>query len=69
MIVVEQFNGRERRYSNLGFKLRQVETGIIYDDASDVIPCRYTYEETDEPIEQIPLEAQDALDAIFGGTA
>ena len=40
-----------RTYSDLGMKIRQVETGYVYDDAVDVSPCRYTYEETDEPIE------------------
>lgn len=67
MILVKQLGNRELRYSDRNVKIRQVETGNVYDDAADVIPCRYTYEETDEPIEQIPLEAQDALDVIFGG--
>lgn len=67
MIITEQFGDRERRYSNLYVKIRQVETGVIYDDAADVIPCPYTYEETDIPIDNEPLEAQEALDAIFGG--
>lgn len=40
-----------RTYSDLGMKIRQIETGDIYDDAVDVAPCRFTYEETDEPIE------------------
>ncbi|MBO5969219.1 MAG: hypothetical protein J6S14_12060 [Clostridia bacterium] len=67
MIIVEQVGLRERRYSDLGVKLLQVETGLKYEDAVDVVPCRYTYDETDEPIEQEPLDPQDALDIIFGG--
>jgi hypothetical protein len=47
-------DGRIRHYSDLNYCIRQVETGIIYYDAVDVIPCKYTYEETDIPIE--PLE-------------
>lgn len=43
---------RIRHWSDLNFKIRQIETGIIYDDAIDVIPCKYTYEETNEPIEE-----------------
>ena len=39
-----------RHYSDKDVKLKQVETGILYDEAVDVIPCRYTYEETDERI-------------------
>lgn len=42
-------------YSDEGKYIRQIETGIIYNSATDVIPCRYTYEETDESYE-IPLE-------------
>lgn len=40
-----------RHYSDKSVKLKQVETGIVYDDAIDLIPCKYTYEETEEPIE------------------
>lgn len=61
MIIVELVDEgtRERRYSDKNVKLRQIETGNIYEDAVDVIPCRYTYEETDIPIEpiEIPEEA------------
>ena len=59
MIIEEIVDGgtRIRHYSDLGMKIRQVETGIVYDDAVDIIPCRYTYEETDIPIEPIdPIE-------------
>ena len=40
-----------RHYSDIGMMLLQVETGAKYSDPVDVVPCRYTYEETDEPIE------------------
>ncbi len=40
-----------KHYSDAGFMLLQVETGIKYADPVDVVPCRYTYEETDELIE------------------
>lgn len=32
--------------------LLQVETGAMYDEAIDLYPCRYTYEEIDKPIEE-----------------
>ena len=55
MIVQERttINGTEflHTYSDSGMMLLQAETGILYGDAIDVIPCRYTYEETDQPIE------------------
>lgn len=52
MIIVELVDDdtRERRYSDKNVMLRQVETGILYEDAVDVIPCKYTYEESDVPI-------------------
>ena len=56
MIIVELVDDetRERRYSDQQVKLLQVETGILYDDAVDVIPCAYTYEESDVPIDPEP---------------
>lgn len=45
-----------RHWSDKDVRLRQIETGELYDDAVDVIPCRFTYEETDEPIEDVPEE-------------
>lgn len=57
MIVQENYMVRPdgvqliRTYSDEGMKIRQVETSAIYDDAIDIEPVRYTYEETDIPIE------------------
>ena len=39
-----------RTYSDAGMMIRQVETGNLYSDAVDVVPCRYSYEETDTPV-------------------
>lgn len=49
MIVMEFLSDalRVRQYSDTGHIIRQVETGKEYYDAVDVIPCQYTYEETD----------------------
>lgn len=44
-------DGRIRHYSDAGLAIRQVETGNVYADAVDVAPVRYTYEETDIPLE------------------
>ena len=43
-----------RTYSNTGHRIMQQPTGIIYDDAIDVENAPYTYEETDELIEDNP---------------
>jgi hypothetical protein len=51
-----------RHYSDSGMKLLQVETGMVYDEAIDVVPCQYTYEETENPVEQDELA--DAINAL-----
>ena len=63
MIIVELVDNdtRERRYSDKNVMLRQVETGIFYEDAVDVIPCRYTYEESDVLIESVDYSEDNLL--------
>ena len=41
-----------KHYSDAGFMLLQVETGLKYSDPIDIFPCSYTYEETDELVEK-----------------
>lgn len=60
--------GRIRHYSDQGLKILQVETGTVYEDAVDNLPCLYTYEETDEPIPDTEINAQEALDILMGGS-
>ena len=56
---------RVHHYSDENFMIRQIETGILYEDAIDVMPCRYTYEETDEPIpEPEPEPEPEEIDPI-----
>lgn len=43
-------------YSDKGFYILQVETNTKYDEAYDIIPCPYTYEETEELIEKAETE-------------
>lgn len=38
-------------YSDTKHYILQVETNVEYDEAYDVIPCRYTYTETAKEIE------------------
>ena len=40
--------------SDCGKIIRQVETGREYSSAVDVIPCRYTYEETEKDVPKRP---------------
>jgi len=32
--------------------LLQVETGYLYDEAIDLFPCQFTYQEVDKPVEE-----------------
>lgn len=60
MIVTEKIeNDRVRHYSDKGFMIRQVETDILYEDAVDNEPCKYSYEETDEPIPEQEVEYEN----------
>ena len=57
MIIKEFFMTREdgvnlyQTYSDQGFMLRQIETGILYGEPIDIEDAPVTYEETDELIE------------------
>lgn len=66
-ILTEMVGERIRHYSDQNMHILQVETGILYEDAVDVLPCRYTYEETDIPIEsELPIDPQEALNILLG---
>lgn len=66
MIIVELVDDdtRERRYSDQNVMIRQIETGALYEDAVDVIPCKYTYEETDIPIPEPPEPESEPNEVI-----
>lgn len=72
MILTEyvENNTRIRHYSDQGMKIRQVETDAVYDDAVDYLPCKYTYVETDEPIEDFAeitdADKAEAYDILMG---
>ena len=55
MIIQKKVNIGSRTllytYSDSNKYILQVETNTKYDEAYDVIPCRYTYVETEEEIE------------------
>lgn len=57
MVIKEFYETREdgvklyRNYSDKGYMIKQVETGVLYGEAVDVENALYTYEETDILIE------------------
>lgn len=61
----EQINDKLiRHYSDEDKKIRQVETGRIYAEAVDVLPCRYTYEEYEEEPNEKTATAKDYEEAL-----
>ena len=56
MIIQKEVNFCSRTlldtYSDSNKYILQVETNTTYDEAYDVIPCRYTYVETEEEIKK-----------------
>ena len=69
MIIIENLGTAERRYSDLGVKLRQVETDTLWNDAVNAVPCRYTYEETATPCDPVEPTAEELLNIIVGEEA
>jgi len=69
MIIEETIEGGLiRRHSDRNVLMRQIETGALYGEAID-LPGRYTYEETDIPVdedEEPKSEAEEILDIILG---
>ena len=63
MIIQEIFEGNPeliRTYSDRGYRIRQVDTGIVYDEAVDAYNTTHYYEETTEKIDTgEPEEAHD----------
>jgi hypothetical protein len=62
MVIKEFYRQREdgvnlyRNYSDAGFYIKQVETGVEYAEAIDVENAPYTYAETDK---LIPVEEEN----------
>lgn len=62
MIIKELYRTRKdgvrlfRTYSDKDVKVKQSETGAVYDEAVDVETSKYTYTETDIPVEPRPTE-------------
>lgn len=56
MIVKEFYKTRDdginlyKTYSDEGYKILQIETDVIYDEAIDIETATYTYSETDKKV-------------------
>ena len=56
-LKTEQYDKFIKHYAEdedgVKYKIKQNETGVIYDEAIDLVPCRYNYSITYEKVEQI----------------
>ena len=66
MIQTEMIGDRIHTYSDAGMKIRQEQTGIIYEDAMDVPEMGYTYTEADEPVSAEDIDDTEALNILLG---
>lgn len=56
-----------RHYSDQNLVLRQIETNELFDDAIDIMPCQFTYEETNIPIaNDSELDAEELSNILLG---
>ena len=53
-----------RTYSDEGYRIKQIETSNVYDEAIDIEDAPYTYEETDMLIEEENATEEDYLKAL-----
>ena len=69
MIIAKEIGGMVVcHYSNQGKMIRQIETNTFWEDAVDVLPCQFTYEETDVDIPDEEIDESEAFDVLFGGS-
>ena len=63
MILTEYLNEGTliKHYSDEGFLLLQNETGLKYKDPVDIVPCPYTYTETNERDEEEPFTGDEFM--------
>lgn len=64
MIITEYLNNGAliKHYSDKGVMLLQKETGVMYSEPVDIVPCRYTYIETN-----VFIDAEDDDDEEITG--
>ena len=53
-----------RTYSDEGYRIKQIDTSNVYDEAIDIEDAPYTYEETDMLIEEENATEEDYLKAL-----
>ena len=66
MILTEYLNNGTliKHYSDKGYLLLQNETGMKYFEPVDIVPCPYTYTETDELDEEQELTGDEFMTMV-----
>ena len=69
MLIQEQINNLLHTHSDEGFYILQNETQQQYEEAWDVLPCKYTYTETDIeiPVEEVNSEKTATTNSLAIG--
>ena len=68
MIIAERIESLRliRRYSNKGMFIKRIQTGEVFPSAVDPIDSKYTYKETNNPIDTEHPSPQEILDILLG---
>ena len=68
MILTEYLNNGTliKHYSDKGYLLLQNETGMKYFEPVDIVPCPYTYTETEELNETEEFTSDDFMKMMEG---
>jgi hypothetical protein len=68
MILTEYLNNGTliKHYSDKGYLLLQNETGMKYFEPVDIVPCPYTYTETEEFSETEKFTSDDFMKMMEG---
>ena len=68
MIVTQRIESLRliRRYSDKGMFIKRIQTGEVFPSAVDPIDSKYTYKETNNPIDSEHPSPQEILDILLG---
>ena len=68
MIITERIESLRliRRYSDKGMFIKRIQTGEVFPSAVDPIDSKYTYKETNNPIDSEHPSPQEILDILLG---
>ena len=68
MIITERFESLNlvRHFSNRNMMIKRIQTGEVFPSAVDPIDSKFTYKETNNPIDTEHPSPQEILDILLG---